>query len=117
MIDFSAACQLPAIWEIIQSYTYAEPKCAKAQIDTSNLKNYVLLYQEHAALSRYDLEMMPYMYYLQLVRSRYGYREYLICKSENRKSLIEFGLWRTDMCRWLEKYAVDLSRELGNLAA
>ncbi|MFQ6044097.1 MAG: phosphotransferase, partial [Candidatus Poribacteria bacterium] len=115
IIDFSSACRLPVIFEIIRSYTYADPKCANAQIDVSNLKKYVILYLKNGELNRYDLEMMPYLYYLQLSRSRYGYREYLIDKSENRESLIEFGFWRTNMCRWLEKHAEYLSRELGKL--
>ncbi len=116
IIDFSSACVMPVIREIIRSYTYGDPKCFDAQIDVQNLKSYVLLYLKHVELSRYDLKMMPYLYLLQIARGRYGYKEYLISKSENRGSLIQFGFWRTNMCRWLEEHAESLSRELADLA-
>ena len=116
IIDFSSACKIPVVWELIRSYTSADSQCAEAAIDIPSLKNYVCTYLEHAPLSRYDLEMMPYLYYFQLARRRYGYREYLITRSENRESLIQFGFWRTNLCRWLEKNAANLSGELSNLA-
>jgi len=116
IIDFSTACIVPLVWEVIRSYSYGDTECVDAQINVPNLKNYVSIYLEHMELSRYDLEMMPYVKYLQLARSRYGYKEYLIAKSENRESLIEFGFWRTNMCRWLEEHAGSLSQELVELA-
>ena len=116
LIDFSAACVLPVVWEIIRSYTYADPECINSQINISNLKNYVLFYLESGGeLTRYDLEMMPHLKHFQLLRSRYGYKEYLVLNTENREQLIDFGFWRTNMCRWLEKHRAVLSRELSKL--
>jgi len=125
VIDFSGACSLPVIWEIIRSYTLSDPCCAQGRIDLSRLRDYVRLYLESGGeLTRYDLEMMPHLYHLQLVRSLYGYREFLSRgrrgfipdPAASRESLLEFGCWRTDMCRWLEERAGDLSQELGTWA-
>lgn len=95
------------------------------RICVGNLKNYILLYMKGGGeLSCYDLEIMPYLYYLQLARSTYGYEEYLLRgrrgfitdRSENLEALLEFGFWRTEMCRWLEKESRRLSQELAVLA-
>jgi Ser/Thr protein kinase RdoA (MazF antagonist) len=123
VIDFSSACRLPAVWEVIRSYTLADPRCKDGSVDAERLKQYIRLYVEHGgSLSRRDLDTIPHMYYLQLMRSLYGYREYLTGKgyitepSPWLDQLIKFGLWRTEMCRWLEGNADALSRELGGLA-
>jgi len=116
LIDFSAACVLPVVWEIIRSYTYADPECINSQINISNLKSYVLLYLKSGGeLTQYDLEMMPHLKHFQLLRSRYGYKEYLILNTENREQLINFGFWRTNICRWLEQHGEFLSQELSKL--
>lgn len=116
LIDFSAACVLPVVWEIIRAHTYADPECINSQINISNLKSYVLLYLKSGGeLNRYDLEMMPHLKHFQLLRSRYGYKEYLILNTENREQLLSFGFWRTNMCRWLEENSEFLSEELSKL--
>ena len=115
ILDFSGACHQPSIWEIIRSYTYADPACADGSIDTENLKCYTALYLENDSLSRYDLEMMPCLYLFQLARSVYGYSQYLSTGAVNPEQLIRFASWRTNMCRWLEENADTLLRELGTL--
>ena len=41
IIDFSSACKIPVVWELIRSYTSTAPQCADAAIDIPSLKNYV----------------------------------------------------------------------------
>ena len=103
VIDFSASCCLPVVWEIIRSYTYSDPKCSEGRIDVRNLKDYLASYLGVWALSGYDVGMMPLLYLVQLVRSQFGYRQYLMQSSENREDLLQFAFWRTNMCRWLEE--------------
>ena len=67
---------------------------------------------EEAPLSKRDLEAMPYVYLFQLARSNYGYREYLITKTENQEALLDFALWRTDICREIENKAAEISDAL-----
>jgi hypothetical protein len=115
IIDFTDACSLPICWEIIRSYTYADPKCVNGNgIDIENLKGYIKLYLKHNSLSSYDLKMMPYLYYYQLTRSKFGYREYILEPTNNKEELLEFAFWRTNMCRWLDKNVESLSCELEN---
>ena len=42
---------------------------------------------------------MPYVYVFQLLRSTYGYKEYLLSDSEDREGLISFAFWRTKICK------------------
>ena len=123
VIDFAGACAMPAVWEVMRSYTLADPRCTDGSVDTERLKQYARLYIAHGGeLSRRDLETIPHLYYLQLMRSLYGYQEYLTGKgyivdpSARLEQLLRFGLWRTEMCCWLERNADALSRELGGLA-
>jgi Ser/Thr protein kinase RdoA (MazF antagonist) len=115
IIDFTDACSLPLCWEIIRSYTYADPKCINGnEIDIENLKRYIKLYLKHNSLSSYDIKMMPYLYYYHLARSKFGYREYILNPQNNGEELLQFAFWRTNMCRWLEKNVELLSYDLTN---
>lgn len=115
IIDFTSACSLPICWEIIRSYTYADPKCINGnEIDIKNLKLYIKSYLKFNSLRAYDLKMMPYLYYYHLARSKFGYREYILEPANNKKQLLEFAFWRTNMCRWLDKNVDLLSYELSN---
>ena len=55
---------------------------------------------------------MPYIYLFQLAQSSYGYKEYLVTKTENKEALLDFGFWRTDICREIYKKASDISAAL-----
>ena len=115
VIDLSSACAPPAVWEIIRSYAFTDRACADGRIDPDNLKDYVRSYMNHMPLSRYDLEMMPHLFHIYLLRKRYGYKEYLAGKSPNRQALLEEGFWSTNLARWFEKNGDALSEELVRL--
>ncbi|WBW96506.1 aminoglycoside phosphotransferase [Oceanirhabdus sp. W0125-5] len=113
IIDFTDSCSLPICWEIIRSYTYADPKCKEGlQIDIDNFKEYIKLYLEHNLISPYDVKMMPYLYYFHLARSSFGYKQYILSPEKYNEELLQFGFWRTNMCRWLDKNVELLSKEL-----
>lgn len=115
IIDFTATCSLPICWEVIRSYTYADPKCIDGrEIDVENLKEYLKLYLKHNSLSSYDVKMMPYLYYYHLTRSRFGYKEYILSSQNDNEELLQFAFWRTNMCRWLDENVELLSYELSN---
>ena len=44
VIDFAAASRLPAVWEIIRSYSYADPACAQGTLSFDSLIPYVQSY-------------------------------------------------------------------------
>ena len=112
VIDFSSAAKLPAVWEIMRSYIQAGACRAGASFDIEDFTQYVQEYKKYAPLTERDLEAMPYVYLFQLSRSAYGYEEYLIDKTENKEALLEFALWRTDICREVYRKADAISGAL-----
>jgi len=118
VIDFSGACNLPATWEVIRSFTLAAPSCREARIEVAELVDYVKSYVAGGGrLDTVDLAAMPYLYLFHLARSDYGYRQFLHgdAPAETRKHLLRFGFWRTQMCRYLESHAPMLSDTLARL--
>lgn len=69
---------------------------------------------KYAKLNKYDLELLPYIYLMQLARSPFGYEQYYK-NVENKEELIKFAFYRTEICRELEKKANELSRMLKEL--
>jgi len=114
VIDFSAAMCLPAVWEIMRSYVQSGGACRDgAPFDTADFVSYVREYRKYAPLTERDLTAMPYVYLYQLSQSSYGYKEFLVTKSENRNDLLRFAFWRTDICREIERKAAEISEALG----
>ena len=110
--DFTSAAKLPAVWEIMRSYIQAGACRGGKAFDISDFAEYVKEYMRYAPLTKRDLEAMPYVYLFQLSRSAYGYEEYLIDKTENREALLDFALWRTDICRNVYTKADSISAAL-----
>ena len=102
VIDFSTACQLPLSWEIMRSYMQSSGACRYGSpLDLQELCDYVKRYLVCAALSAKDLYSMPYIYLYQLIRSDYGYKQYLKDASRSQTQLLKFAFWRTEVCRAL----------------
>lgn len=116
VIDFSSARTLPAVWEIMRSFTQSSQECRRsATIDTSDFCDYVSEYMKHSRLTKNDLSAMPYVYLFQLARSKFGYTQYLKSDSEDREGLLKFAFWRTDICRELEDKAEEISQRIAKL--
>jgi len=112
VIDWTSACRLPACLEVIMSYVTAAPACAQGEIGADGLIKYISQYAKHRALSAYDLEMMPYVFYFQQILCHYPppygnvaetYKP--ICELINR------------FARWLYDHAEELSMELSKEAS
>ncbi|MBO4767371.1 MAG: phosphotransferase [Lachnospiraceae bacterium] len=111
VIDFAACKCLPAVWEIMRSYIQSGGACkGGAPFDTADFVNYVREYMKYAPLTERDLAAMPYVYLFQLSRSSYGYKEFLVTKTENKDDLLRFAFWRTSICREIERKAEEISR-------
>jgi Ser/Thr protein kinase RdoA (MazF antagonist) len=66
VIDWDSACCLPVCFELIMSYTYADPRCAQGRIDVDGLRRYLDLYLKDCTMQEADIRLMPYFYYHQL---------------------------------------------------
>ena len=110
IIDFSSARCIPAVWEIMRSYIQSGGVSRTgSKLDIEDFSSYVKEYMKYAPLTQRDLEAMPYIYLFQLAQSSYGYKEYLITKSENKEALLDFAFWRTNVCREIYQKAKEIS--------
>lgn len=110
VIDFSSVGCMPAVWEIMRSYIQSGGMSRSgSDFDIEEFTLYVKEYMKYAPLTKRDLEAMPYIYLFQLAQSSYGYKEYLIKKTENKEALLDFAFWRTNVCREIYKKAKDIS--------
>ena len=113
VIDFSAATELPAVWEIMRSFIQSYGACKNDNpFPIEDFVLYVNEYRKYSPLTERDLRAIPYVYLLQLARSGYGYKEYLVTKTENRDKLLDFAFWRTDICREIYRNTEIISNAL-----
>ncbi len=113
IIDFSSAACIPAVWEIMRSYIQSGGVSRKdSYFDIEDFSLYVKEYLKYSPLTKRDLEAMPYIYLFQLAQSSYGYKEYLITKTENKEALLDFAFWRTNICREIYQKAKAISEAL-----
>lgn len=107
IIDFGSCSNLPVIWEIIRSYTYAAPECSKiSAIDIDYYCRYLFHYVKGNKLSDNDLQRGFAFYYYTLMPSTFGYKQYIDDYMEGKNNnLIEFAMWRTRMCQYLAQEA------------
>ncbi len=110
IIDFVSACKMPVIWEIIRSYSYIDPKAQEGRIDIDTFVKYVREVNKSISLNKYDYKYMPYLYMIQILTSTFGYKQYL--KDNSKTSLLEFGFFRTRLCKDLFKNADLISQVL-----
>lgn len=115
VIDFSSAKRLPAVWEIMRSYVQSGGiSRSGSEFDIADFSLYVKEYMKYAPLTTRDLKAMPYIYLFQLAQSSYGYKEYLITKTENKEDSLAFAFWRTDICREIYRKAEDISEAIAH---
>lgn len=111
VIDFTSACIHPACWELIRSYSYADPKCINGKIDYDNLVKYIKDYMKYSNLNTYDIKMMAYLYYYQLAVCDY-FNQYYESNNSNKNVLCHYAHWSTMLCRWFEENIEELTDKL-----
>lgn len=63
VVDWSSACKLPICLDVITSYVFSSPTCAKGVIDAEGLKKYIKQFSKKFPLTEYDIKAMPYVLY------------------------------------------------------
>ena len=115
IIDWTSACVHPVCWEIIRSFTYADPFCREGSINADRLIRYIEIYLQYYPLNKYDLEMMPYFFYHQILACDY-YGQFFNSTDSNKEDFLFQAKFATKLIRWFEKNAADLSIKLAALS-
>lgn len=102
VIDWTTACVHPVVWEIMRSYVYAAPECARGEIDIKKLRDYFDNYRRFSQLSSYDLENALAIFYYQIAVCDY-YNQYYCSDADNRDIYLRQAIFSTRLLRWFEK--------------
>ncbi|MCL2105782.1 MAG: phosphotransferase [Oscillospiraceae bacterium] len=114
VIDWTTACVHPVVWEILRSYVYAAPECGEGKINIVACVDYVREYQQFAALTTNDLQMMPWLFFYQIAVCDY-YNQYYQSQAANREIYLKQAVLSTRLMQWFERNAEELSRTLCSL--
>ncbi|MDD3243708.1 MAG: phosphotransferase [Eubacteriales bacterium] len=101
VIDWTSACRHPLVWELMRSYVYADPACAKGNIDIPRLLACVRAYLQEAPLTHADIIGMPELFYYQIAVCDY-YSQYLDSDASNRHIYLHQAVFSTRLMQWFE---------------
>lgn len=110
VIDFVSACKMPIVWELIRSYSYIDSEAKDGEFNLDTFVKYVKTFNKYVKLNKYDLKYMTYIYLIQILNSNYGYKQYIY--DHSKTSLLNFGVLRTNICRYLFNNAKIISERL-----
>lgn len=105
VIDWTAACVHPVIWELMRSFVYSAPCCADGQIDRQLFDRYLDAYCRYGQLNAYDLENLYRLYFYQILVCDY-YGQYYASDMRNRNIYLKQAKFATmllkkaDATRW-----------------
>jgi len=111
VIDWTSACVHPVCWEVIRSFTCADPGCKNGEIDIGRFISYVREYLKYGRLNSYDLKRMPYLFYYQIGVCDY-YHQYYQSSAANRSIFLHQAVFATKLMRWFEFNIRELSEKL-----
>ena len=110
VIDFETAKKLPIIWEVMRSYSYVDEEAKNGELNIDTLVEYVKEFAKYVQLNKYDLKYAAQLYLIQIVSSPFGYKQYN--DDYEKKGLLEFALFRTNLCRYLYNNSKEISTRL-----
>ncbi len=110
VIDFETAKKLPIIWEVMRSYSYIDKEAKNGNLNLNTLVDYVKEFSKYVKLNEYDLKYVAKIYLIQIVSSPFGYKQYN--DNYEKTGLLEFALFRTNLCRYLYKNSDEISLRL-----
>ena len=110
VIDFETSKKLPIIWEVMRSYSYIDKEAKNGNLNLNTLVDYVKEFSKYAKLNEYDLKYAAKIYLIQIVSSPFGYKQYN--DNYEKTGLLEFALFRTNLCRYLYKNSDEISLRL-----
>lgn len=100
ILDFERAKYIPVVWEIVRSYVGIDRECKDGDFCLNNFLDYVKVVRKYLDLNIYDIKYMLYIYLIKTAVSTYGYEEYI--KNNEYTNLLNYGFWRTKMCKSIE---------------
>lgn len=110
VIDFETAKIMPIVWEIIRSYSYVDKEVVDGELNIDTLVDYFKEFTKYIKLNNYDLKYAAHLYLIQLIASVFGYKQFN--DDYTKKTLLEFALFRTKLCRYLYNHLDEIGNRL-----
>lgn len=110
VIDFETAKIMPIVWEIMRSYSYVDKEAVDGELNIDTLVDYFKEFTKYIKLNNYDLKYTAHLYLIQLIASVFGYKQFN--DDYTKKTLLEFALFRTKLCRYLYNHLDDIGNRL-----
>ena len=110
VIDFETAKIMPIVWEIMRSYSYVDKEAVDGELNIDTLVDYFKEFTKYIKLNNYDLKYAAHLYLIQLIASVFGYKQFN--DDYTKKTLLEFALFRTKLCRYLYNHLDDIGNRL-----
>lgn len=101
VLDFMSARKMPIAFELFRNFLYMDLGARTHTLDYSRLNDYLAAFCRHHALSDADFKFMIPLYYLRILKSTFGYREY--CHDQSQVPYLRLGRELFKQCCWLEK--------------
>ena len=94
----------------MRSYSYIDEKAINGELHIDTLEEDVKEFENYVPLNEYDLKYAAQLYLIQIVSSTFGYKQY----NDNyaKTELLEFALFRTNLCRYLYNNLEKISARL-----
>ena len=106
VLDFMSAKYMPIAFELFRNFLYMDSEAMACKLNKDYLINYLHAFTSHHPLSEYDLKFMIPLYYLRILTSTFGYREY--CRDPEQVEYLRLGRQLFKQCVWLESLISDL---------
>ena len=94
----------------MRSYSYIDKEAKNGNLNLNTLVDYVKEFSKYVKLNEYDLKYVAKIYLIQIASSPFGYKQYN--DNYEKTGLLEFALFRTNLCRYLYKNSDEISLRL-----
>ena len=101
VLDFMSARKMPVVFELFRNFLFMDLGVRTHTLDHERLADYLSAFQSHQPLTGADLKFMIPLYYLRILKSTFGYREY--CHDQSKDLYRRLGKELFTQCIWLEK--------------
>ena len=100
VLDFMSARKMPIAFELFRNFLYMDAGVRKHILDHDRLSDYLNVFRQQHALTDSDLNFMIPLYYLRILKSTFGYREY--CHDQSKELYLHLGNELFEQCLWLK---------------
>ena len=76
-LDFITAKKMPLIYELVRSFIYLDPSYKNGEFDIKGLIRYIAEFNHIINLNEYDLLHLVDVYFIEITKSIFGYKQYI----------------------------------------